>query len=146
MKLRGSTIFSLFLLVIVLVFVIVSLGYTLNARFGPLAVGIPAAILLITVIVQDMKGTKIERAHENDPPPRSYIIVTAWIAGLLIGTYLFGILVTFPLFTLAYIKAKGWRWLLSISIAAGVFVVLYGVFGLAFRVPLYKGIFLQYLL
>ena len=148
MKLKASTIFTVFLLTLVVVSIVTATGYPLRARVGPLAAGVPAAMLLIVQIVLDMRRkTKTDETETeidaDNGSFRSHITAAAWIAGLLAGTYLFGILITFTLFTLAYVKAAGWKWSLSIGLAAFVFVLLYGIFGLALQVPLHSGIFLE---
>jgi hypothetical protein len=150
MKLKPPIIFALFLLTLVTVFIVIAIGYPARARFGPLAVGIPAGILLCMQILLDIKRKNETRTAEQEAIEyrglglgRSYIKIFAWIGGLLVIPYFFGILITFPLFTLAYIKLNGWRWSMAILMAAGVFVLLYGVFVLILQVYLYPGIFLE---
>ena len=148
MKLKPLIVFELFLLALVAVFIVIAIGYPARARFGPLAVGIPAGILLCMQIVSDIKtknetGTAGKEAVQSKGLGRRYIRVFAWIGGLLVIPYYFGILITFPLFTLAYIKLNGWRWSMAILMAAGVFMLLYGVFASILQVYLYPGIFLE---
>ena len=146
MRLTGSTIFTFLLLALVTMFLVIGAGYSVRAAIGPVAVGIPAAILLVTQIVLDVRKRKAAEAaqlevSEEKVVRRKYVIVIAWIAGLLVGTYLFGIIITFPLFTLINIRFNGWGWLLSVILAAGIFILLFGGFQLALGVQLYKGIF-----
>jgi putative exporter of polyketide antibiotics len=148
MRVRADGIFSLFLLAVVSVFLIIAIGYPIRAAFGPLATGIPAAILLITQFVLNIRKKTVEgtgqyRHSVDEPSRRNYFNAIGWIIGLLGVTYLIGILITFPLFTLCYIKLNRWGWFLSIGLALGVFILLYGVFGYILQVPLYEGILFQ---
>lgn len=145
MRWRGETFFSLFLLALALVFIVISLGYPVRAAFGPLAVGIPAAVLLVIQIMLDTKNDTGIRPRpigtaDDALPRRNYVITLSWIIGFPVATYFLGILLVFPLFTLAYVRANRWSWRLSICLAGGVFVLIYWVFGYLLRVSLYKGL------
>jgi len=68
-----------------------------------------------------------------------YLKAIFWVLGFLIFLYLFGFLVSAPLFTVAYLKTHGesWKFSLGLSIAAwGIFFI---IFIYALHVRLYEG-------
>jgi hypothetical protein len=148
-------IFTIFLFVVILVFVIVAAGYPFKAGIGPLAAGIPALILLIIVFVLDNTRKKAEetkskkeiRNKENLERAAftfsDYKGIIFWILGLLILSYLFGMILIFPLFTLIYIRVKGFSWRLSIIIAACVFVLMFVGYKILLQTPFHEGFIIE---
>jgi hypothetical protein len=154
---------TVFLFAVILVFVITAAGYPFKAGIGGLAAGIPALILLVIVFIRDNIKGKTEKTKskediksEEDIESKEqkervaltfhdYREIILWIVGLLILSFLFGMTIIFPLFTLAYIKVKGFSWRLSIIIAACVFVLIYVVYGILLKAPLYQGFIFEQL-
>ena len=143
--LTRRNLFTLLLFALVMMFILVGSTYPPRAAFGPLLIGIPLAVLILILIWSDSrkkakghdKQETMEDKEEN--PSRSYWDSILWTIGFLIFGYFFPLVATFPLFTLAYIKVKGFSWLLSITVTLCVFIVLYVVFGMVLKAQLYKG-------
>ncbi len=148
---------TVFLFAVILVFVIVAAGYPFNAGIGPLAAGIPALILLIIVFIRDNIRSKTEEIKSKEKIESKegretaaltfidYREIILWIVGLLILSFLFGMTLIFPLFTLVYIKVKGFSWRLGIIIAACVFVLMFVGYGILLKSPLYQGFVIEQL-
>jgi len=69
-----------------------------------------------------------------------------WLLMLVASIYLFGLLIALLAYTFLYLR---WRsresWKLSITIAIGIYCLIYSVFILALRVRLYEGHLLGWL-
>jgi Tripartite tricarboxylate transporter TctB family len=78
------------------------------------------------------------RTEQGDS--RQVLIAIAWVAGLLVGTYVLGYAVAIPVFFLAYFGAmRAWRTAIVSAIVMGV--LTQGVFAIALAVPLPTGLF-----
>jgi hypothetical protein len=66
LKIRPAAIFSFLALIFFIVFVSQALGWRLQARLYPLAIGIPMIILAIIQVILDLKG--VESKQENAAP------------------------------------------------------------------------------
>jgi len=152
--LNSRNFFTLFLFAIVLALVIVALGYPIKASIGPLVAGIAALILLFAVFINDNTNIKRKTKQEENKEDkvrtaltfRDYRGIILWILGLIVLSYLFGIMPIFPLFILAYIKVRGFSWRLSIIVAACVFIVMFGGYKILLHSPLYEGFIFERLL
>ena len=69
----------------------------------------------------------------------------AWLWGLGIGIYLAGYAVAIFLFVLLYMKWLGARWRTAIVCAIISPLVVYGVFQLALKMDLYRGLLFSWL-
>ncbi|MBI2861155.1 MAG: tripartite tricarboxylate transporter TctB family protein [Chloroflexi bacterium] len=130
--------------------VVAARDYPQRAQFGPWLVGGVVIALALFQMVREVRQKSRPVLVDEDVvvedraiSGRSYAIVALWLTGLMLGTYLFGMLITFPLFVLAYVKSHRWGWLLAISMAAVIFGLLYGVFGILLKATLYRGIFFE---
>lgn len=129
-------------------FVIVGSTYSARSSIGPLSIGIPCAILLtIQIILENRKNRKPEKKNLEDVGEdtgegkvQSYLSMILWSLGLLFCTFFFGIVITFPLFVFAYIRCRGISWVISLSVALGVFITIYGGFVFILKTQLYKGL------
>lgn len=148
---KASRIFTFIFLVFVLFIILYSLRYNEQARFGPLLVGILAAILIIIQLGREYFGKPMsEKAKTSDggngPAAGfrknylSYIEIAACLIGLLVLVYVLGILIGFVLFIFAYLKLHREGWVLTIALAFGIPAMIYGIFDFALRMELYQGI------
>jgi len=143
---RFSTIFALIILAIVGLMIVTSLGYSRDAKLFPLMIAIPIAALAVAQIASEVwtKTEPKEMAQEKKVVTRdvlrNYLVAPAWIAALLLITYLVGLLAGFLLFTFLYLRLHRQSWLLSIIVTLVMAAVIYGGFAIAFQVPLYKGV------
>ena len=152
---RVSQLLTWIFFAIVLFVIVYSFQYSMRTRFGTLLVAIPTAILILVQIVREYmvkeqaseseQSTSADkgfatRIRESYPP---YLEIAACLIGLLVAIYLLGLLIAYPLFIVVYLKLHHEGWLLSIALALGMLVLVYGVFHLGLEVILYKGIFFQ---
>ena len=138
------------------------------ARFVPLTVLIPTLGLLIFQLALDLvPGLEeryrrfekadlfgIERIRERVTADkidkvsqsRQEFNLMLWLLMLVASIYLFGLMIALPAYTFLYLR---WRsresWKLSITIAIGIYCLIYSVFILALRVRLYEGHLLGWL-
>ncbi|MFC1893577.1 tripartite tricarboxylate transporter TctB family protein [Chloroflexota bacterium] len=150
---RVNTVLTIIFLAFAMILIVVGLQYPFEVRAGPLLASVIALVLLVTELLKDfIRRERRETKGEENPietksagvrgSARVYLRASTWILGLVIGTYLVGLVITFPLFTLAYLKTHRERWFLSIGVSLAILVLIYGIFGMVLRVPLYKGILL----
>ena len=91
-----------------------------QARFLPLAVGLPTLALLLAQTVMDMRDRK--------QPPKTAVALGAVLlpsCALLAGIYVLGFLVAIPIFVAAEWKRAGvgWAAATAIGVSAGAFLV-----------------------
>ena len=125
---KASRILALILFAFVLFIIVYSLQYSGKARFGPLMIGIPTAVLIIAQIAREsfIKKSMPEEGQASEVNKglatgfrenyRSYVEIGACLIGLLALVYIFGILIGFAIFLLAYLKLHKERWSLSIAV------------------------------
>jgi hypothetical protein len=162
----AKTGFTFFLLLFVtgLLFLTIDMGRV--AALVPIRVVIPTFILLLIQFVLDLvpglgdrfsqyekvhfpRSEELQKAARVQPPgssgaqdplrTREYRAFT-WVLGLLSMVYLFGVLVSVPLFTFLYLMQRAREnWRVSIGMSAGLLCLLWGVFVWLLRAQLYKG-------
>jgi len=155
---KGSFLFSVLLLVIVLTFVLFSIGYDAEARLIPLIIGVPSLALAILLVLSEryprllalfkvsqdsvVRGAPSELASsETAVGGRKVLTFLAWIVGFVILVFLVGFLITTPVFIFLFLKIRGrigWFRTLVMSIVVGGFI--YGVFEILMRGDMFKGI------
>jgi len=144
MKLR--IIFPSVVLAFLIIIIILSLGYSYEAKLFPLLICVPVAVLLVGQILREVRAKVKEEAVPGEKKIATKgalakaLAPPAWIAGLLLSLYLLGYLVGTPLFTLLYLKLHGEKWLLTVIVVLAIIAVVYGGFTLGLKIPLYKGL------
>lgn len=162
-RINERQIFVLALLAFAAVMIYATVGLSEVARLVPLAVLVPTLVLLVIQLCLDLapdfvqKHSAIERkdvfgiekmrlkAGENAANAaasrgRRELSVFLWIAFLPILMFLLGSLIALPLYLLVYLKVRSKeRWLLSISLAVGMFGFLYGAFVAVLHLRLHEG-------
>lgn len=140
---RGSLIFAVILLLIVVDLMIATLAYPLGSKLFPLIALGAALILLVIQVFREASATKQEAPHEKRPvkklPPKHWAI-WAWLAGTLIMLWIFGFMGTVVLLPFLYLRFHKERWLISITLPLGCGLFFYTLFGLALDMPLYPGV------
>jgi hypothetical protein len=68
------------------------------------------------------------------------VVIFAWLTGMALAIYLFGFLISIPLFVFSFLKSNGFGWLISAAHAAAAVIVTYVLFILALQSELYPGI------
>ena len=154
MRLKGSVIFNIFLVLVFAVVIIVDLGYSYKARLSPLVVGIPGLIVSLISLVSELRkglGKKDSLAEDQAAAAATEvkqagnigkeIIAFAWLTGLFLLIYVVGFMVAIPVYLFLYLKVKSSETLvLSILYSLISWGVLYGFFGVILHIPLYPGI------
>jgi hypothetical protein len=120
----------------------------LQAKLAPVSLSgivlILAAVQLIREVRSNSKGSaevqsEKERA-ELAATRRRYLIEGGWVVGFLAAIYVFGLLVALPGFGIAYTRAHGVKWPLSLTVAAIMTLLSYGTFSVLLGVRLYPGL------
>lgn len=156
MKIRGSSYFYIVIMVIMLVVIGLSLGMEyFESKLLPLIIGgivfvLAAVGLRKEILVGDEHEATVTegdetRREETGVSWRGYLLAGAWVAGFFLAIYLLGFIIAIPLFILSYMKAHGTRWLLAIIFAILTPLLIYGLFELALRVVLYRGLLFTWL-
>jgi len=160
---RWSFWFSLLLLLIVLVFVLLSFGYSADARLVPLVVGIPTLALAILVLLGEryprlttLFDVSLEDlgkvGHAESAPTETHstgklLALLAWMFGLLILVFLAGYVIAIPIFTLLFLKiSTRASWLKTIIITLIMGGIIYGGFEVWMRGNLFEGMFFEAIL
>jgi hypothetical protein len=80
---------------------------------------------------------------ESDGDIRGDLVGFAWLMGMIIGTYLLGLLVSIPLFMLIYLINHGIGWIKSSVMAVVTVISTYLIFVKVLQVELFQGIILE---
>ena len=122
------------------------LGYGhIVMRFPYLVGGFTMVMCIIVIAIQVRGGRETGTAATGEAPvmyeeqkiaPRALIGAGLWLLGILPVMWLCGYLVGIPLYLLAYLRAHGESWLLSITISAAMCALIYFVFLKFLLVPL----------
>jgi len=166
MKLRSQSLFTLFYIFFFVIVIIGAMGYNRKARLIPLVVAIPCLAMSITQFTLDLrkqrgKGRSIEDdlfhgvmekmihqevivAEDKEKKRRGktkpFFKIVLWLLFFYVSVFLFGFLITIPLFTILFMRSKGERWLPTLSCAAGLWLTVYLAFVVAARISLYEGL------
>ena len=145
MKIKGETIFALILLAVFVVLVGVGTGYSRKARMLPLVLGIPGLILAGVIVSRSCakagKTISQERsADEQAHDQKKVLIMIGWVALLIAMIWVFGFLITIPVYMVLFLKTRGEKWPLTIGLALGSWAFLYWIFAVTLKIILYPGI------
>lgn len=161
---------AVLLLVVFMAIGITSIGYYPRARLMPLAISIISAVLIIAqMLIQNSKASKVELAIDtmelfgttslrkeagrkaDEEAARTLekeviegkkeTTAIAILLGLFLMIFLFGYVITIPVFITLYFRlfSKA-QWLPSIITGIGTLVVLYAFFSVLLQISLYPGI------
>lgn len=134
-----------------MLFGILFIGYSLT--FPPpqaKMVGIFAGSLM-TVLGIIQFSIEIRRASKSDERPKPEQVrefwrrsgmLACWIGGFSILTYLFGFLISTPLFITAYLKTHNTGWLATFIVAVVTTGLIYGLFEFFLERELWRGLLL----
>jgi hypothetical protein len=163
MKTKGKPMLTLALLALAGVMFYATAGLSPVARLVPLTVLVATAALLLAELVLDffpefvrrhsaletkdvfgIEGMRPEAgksiAHSIPSAGREEVNLCIWLFGLLVLIFLLGLSIALPLFTLLYLRERsGEGWRLSITVAIGMFALLFGVLIGLGRTPLSDG-------
>ncbi|MFB0505625.1 MAG: tripartite tricarboxylate transporter TctB family protein [Thermodesulfobacteriota bacterium] len=146
---RVDLVFCLFLIVLLVVFFVATLGYKPVTRRAPLIVMIPLAIMLVgqlAVLVNKIKKTRAKTVENSLLPKidaeklRKAVQLLLWMMFLLLMIHFAGHVGGIALFLILFLRfASHERWFLSISLGLVVAAALYVLFEVGLKIVLYPG-------
>ncbi len=144
----GRTITTLVMLAIFAGASVLALDLPAKARFFPLLIGIPGALLCAWQLVLDLRRASDppETAAQEAGAGRSEAEVFVWLA-LFFGTLAgFGFILGAPLIVTAFVRFSSREsWQNALFAGAGTFAVMYGVFIWLLELSLFQGLVLEWL-
>lgn len=150
-RLKGDAYFLIVVMVACVVVIVSALSMRfLTARLLPLLIGSIVFVLAAVRLVQEMMTsvkpqTAVTQggaavAEETQMGLRAHLPIIAWILGTALGIFLVGFYITIPVFVLAYMKSHSIKWFTAIISAVITTGFMYGVFEVALRTELYRGL------
>jgi len=159
---RGEAVFALVLLAVFLVIVLVGAGYNRKARMLPLVLGVPGVALAAAEVVRTAARRRLgsgevrsgagevvggQATKEAGSPgsreadgSKKVLEMFGWVVLLIGMIWLFGFLITIPIYILVFMRARKEGWLLSLCFAVSSWALLYWVFVLGLKIVLYPGL------
>ncbi len=164
-RITARSVFTFFILLIVVLLLYLSTGYPPRARYVPQVIAVFGILCLLLQLILDsfprlsasyrkMERENIFHLDETEPPsgkkansaPELTLEVTTylWLAVLLAGLYVLGFLVTIPLYILFYLRFQAQlTWVKSALYGIGTFLFIYLLFSVLFGLYLYPGIIID---
>ena len=156
MKLKPGSYFLIAVLLVCLTVIIRSLAFEhLETKLLPIIVASLVFCLATLALLRELlaKEKRVIRgpvknsadseeieATEEVSQKGQYFWIAGWIAGFALVSYLAGFLISIPLFILSYLKINGRGWLAATAITVIMLAFVYGIFELALKVQLYRGL------
>jgi len=144
-KVKAELRFEIIILICTLGYIISAFSLSSLAGRFPLAVAFFALIILILRILQLMKtlrqgGDTKEEARPSLNPWLKALPGIIWLAGLVCGFYVFGIVIGSIVFTFCFVKFFGKESTKASLISTLiVLLIVYLLFGVAMKFPLHGG-------
>ena len=152
---RKDFLFYLILLIGLAAAFVTTLGYPSRARLFPIIVislcggfVLWALVKMFIALNKALSLKEYRQKNEKAPEPdegyrRQFFFAFAWIGAFILLVWLLGFVVGLPLFVFAYIKTyeEGWRWAIISTII--MFLIVYVVFAVLLKIPLYEGLLFQ---
>ena len=112
-------------------------------RFPYIVGGFTMVMSIVVFVIERRAGAAPEPSEpttetpdQERHTPRQLLVAGLWLIGILPVVYLCGYLVGIPLYLLAYLRAHGEGWLLSLAISLAMLALIYFVFLKILLVPL----------
>ena len=167
MKFKGKNYFDLFWVLFMGGIFIMATGYNRKAGLIPMLVsGLCTVMALYTFIkglreeetqpggdqpplvdvIQTVSGNPVAGARNTDAVERKkrFWRIVGWMAGFSLAVYLFGHLIAIPIFTFLFMRLNGEKWVVSISCAVGLTLIVYLAFVVATKTTLYGGVLFNF--
>jgi len=140
----GNRIFAFFLLLVVILFLIPTMGYTFKAKVFPLMALFAALVLLFIQMIREFlaktKGKEVDQEEKTEGFGRKHLAMGAWMVGTPLMVWIFGFMGTVILLPILYLRCQREGWLVTILVPLGCGISFYFFFGLALKMPLYPGL------
>lgn len=129
--------------VMVMIFVtmtVLAFGFPPAARLMPLLAGVPGSVLALICLGREIRLALEEVAPGTVEARRVERAMLAWTFAFFLGILAAGFLAAVPVLVVAYMRlgAKE-RWITALVSATATWAVLYGLFEVAFGIPLFEG-------
>ena len=155
---KGRLIFTAFLLVLTLGFVIASFNYEPRSRMVPLLIGMITLIIggvafvheirplsflnRFDLSVMDLSGKADALPEKEEPLDRRLLVSIGWITGFLLVSFLGGFHIGIIAYMTAFLKIRGGvGWFKSVGVSIAVWGFIYVMFEVAMGFSLFKGLF-----
>lgn len=171
MKAKARIFFDLFLIAFFIAVIIASYQYNVKARLMPLVIAFPCLAMLLYHFIADVRGKKekkvisledemflktMEKVHvavmeekkdkKSDREEAMGLLKSgAWIILYCLMVYLFGFLITIPLFTVIFMRYSDDSWTATLSTAFGLWLTIYLVFTVIAKIALYDALIFRLL-
>lgn len=142
---RVATAFAV--LVIFLAMTLLALGFPEKARFMPLLIGVPASLLALIQLFNEVRHSRGEAAKATSGLNAAERLMFTWTFLFFFGILGFGFLYGAPVLVFGFLLL-GKKEKLSVALisSATTWAVLYGAFELAFKIPLFAGLIVEWLI
>ena len=149
---KGSSSFLIVISVLMVAMIAWALAYPdIETAILPLIFCTAVLVLAVVQLVIEIRGAKslpaeiTEGQTDSLSDKESYLVISGWLVGMLVGVYVFGLLLATTIFVFLYIKLHGRSWINAIGLAVMFFVLSYGLFVMVLRIRLYSGLlFISY--
>jgi hypothetical protein len=163
--------FGLVLIGFFLAVIINSYQFNPKARLMPLVIAFPCIVMAGIQLAADLRGRKkkklisiedemfqktMEKIHVEVMEEKkekkterevaiSLLKATAWVILYCLMVYLVGFLITIPLYTVIFMRSQKDSWVLSLSVAFGLWLTIYLVFVVLAKISLYDALLFRLL-
>jgi len=126
---------------IFLTMTVLAFGFPPAARLMPLLAGLPGSVLALVSLVRELRHAAHAAAPDAAAAERAERAMLAWSFAFFAGIMAAGFLLAVPVLVVAYLRLGAReRWTTALIGAAASWAVLYGLFELAFGIPLFDGL------
>jgi len=155
MKLRGGAVFAVLVLLLFVGGLYMCTEWSVKARLFPMLIVIAGIGLSALVVRAEIRrgrpAEKEEKPKQDDPmaalklekqeaTPRSELIMISWMGAFLGTILIFGHWVGILIFTPFFMSLFGHEnWKMVAIFTAGIWLLIYFVFSVSMRVPLFGG-------
>jgi small-conductance mechanosensitive channel len=156
-RLKTELLFCFLLLVILIVFFVMCMGYHPTARRAPLVVMTPLTVMVLGQILILGRRYLLERSREDSDEKSLFLEIKTRKAGkafllivslliLIALIYLVGLIPATAVFLIVFLRfVSRERWVLSLVLGLSVPAVLYVIFQVLLHIYLYPGLIDRYI-
>lgn len=153
----GDFLFTVVILAVVVASMIATVNWPYSARLMPLAVGLPAGLLCLALVIRGLwrlaygvspedsdrvMDLRADRTLPSDVFAARAATMFAWVFGFALIVWLFGFLPGIPAFVFLYVLVEAReKWWVALLYSAGMFAFMVVVFHLILHVAWMRGQF-----
>lgn len=170
-KAKMEIFFGVVLVCFYLAVIINSYQFNAKARLMPLVIAFPCITMAAIQLVSDLRGKKklkvisledemfqktMEKIHVEIMEEKkekktereeaiALIKAAGWVMFYVLMVYLFGFLITIPLYTVIFMRCQDDGWVVTLSTAFGLWLTIYLVFVVIAKISLYDALLFKLL-